>query len=223
MTYDITYIVTIAGQPVSVASADAIQAWLAPYEIQLDSTKIHLVQKYIGLLVFWNQRINLTSITEQEEIVTRHFGESFYFSRVVPAEKGRLADIGSGAGFPGLALKILLNELQVFLIEQDTRKSTFLHEVVRLLDLRSATVCRVPFESLAPEVGNFDFIASRAVGGHKHLLKWARGRLNAHGQVALWLGSEEAARIQALKGWRWPIIHAIPHSKRRVLIIGQPE
>jgi 16S rRNA (guanine527-N7)-methyltransferase len=201
----------------------AIKTWLAPYDVVPNDAQIRQMQSYIGLLVFWNQRINLTSINDPEEIVARHFGESFYFARFIPPGKSRLADVGSGAGFPGLALKLLRQELQVFLIEQDTRKSTFLHEVIRLLEIGGATVCRTPFEGLSPEVGNFDCIVTRAVGGHKSLLKWARTRLNGSGYVGLWLGSEDATKVVQLKGWRWSPIQSLPASKKRVLVMGVPE
>lgn len=220
MTNDINSIITIANQPISVPSTSVIQSWLVPYEIDLTGDQVQQVQSYIAMLVFWNQRISLTSIKDPEEIVTRHFGESFYFARFIPPGISRLADVGSGAGFPGLALKIIRQDLQVFLIEQDTRKSTFLHEVIRLLDIKGATVCRTPFEGLAPEIGNFDFIVSRAVGGHKNLLKWIRTRLNDAGQVALWLGSEDANKVTQVNGWNWAPLHALPGSKRRVLAIG---
>src|SRR5580704_5725917 len=220
MNDDINYIINIANQPITAPSSAAIQAWLAPYAIELADDQIRHVQSYIAMLVFWNQRISLTSIKDPEEIVARHFGESFFFSRFIPQGKSRLADVGSGAGFPGLALKIIRPDLQVFLIEQDTRKSTFLHEVIRLLDIKSATVCRTPFEGLAPEIGDFDLIVSRAVGGHKNLLKWAHTRLNDAGQVALWLGSEDAIKVTQIKGWNWSPLHALPDSKRRVLAMG---
>jgi|HubBroStandDraft_6_1064221.scaffolds.fasta_scaffold662811_1 16S rRNA (guanine527-N7)-methyltransferase len=220
MSGDNNLIVNIANQPVPVPSADAIQGWIAPYGIQLTGDQIRHVQSYIAMLVFWNQRISLTSIKDPEEIVARHFGESFFFARFIPPGASRLADVGSGAGFPGLALKIIRPYIQVFLIEQDTRKSTFLHEVIRLLDIKSATVCRTPFEGLATEIGNFDLIVSRAVGGHKNLLKWARTRLNDSGHVALWLGSEDAIRVTQLKGWNWSPLQPLPDSKRRVLAMG---
>ena len=222
MINDINITINIANQQVPVPSADSIQAWLEPYEVELSAYQLRQVQSYIAMLVFWNQRISLTSIKDLEEIVARHFGESFFFARFIPLGASRLADVGSGAGFPGLALKIIRPELQVFLIEQDTRKSTFLHEIIRLLDIQCGTVCRTPFEGLAPEFCNFDLIVSRAVGGHKNILKWARGRLNESGQVALWLGSEDAARVMQVKGWNWSPSHALPDSKRRVLAMGVP-
>jgi 16S rRNA (guanine527-N7)-methyltransferase len=223
MSDDINHYITIAREHVRVPSQDLIKTWLAPYGVDLSDLQLHQIQSYIAMLVFWNQRISLTSINDLGEIVARHFGESFFFARFLAVQTSRLADVGSGAGFPGLALKIVCPELQVFLIEQDARKSTFLHEVIRLLDIKSATVCRTPFEGLAPEIGNFDFIVSRAVGGHKNLLKWARSRLNPLGNIALWLGSEDATRVTQLKGWIWDPLIALPDSKRRVLAMGTPE
>jgi 16S rRNA (guanine527-N7)-methyltransferase len=222
MNDDINYYINIANQQVRVPSRDAIETWLAPYGVELTAAQIQQVQSYIGMLVFWNERVNITSIDEPEDIVARHFGESFFFSRFVPPGNSRLADVGTGAGFPGLALKLIREDIQVVLIEQDKRKSTFLHEVIRLLGIESAKVCRTPFEGLAPEISNFDYIVAKAVGNHKSLLNWARTRLNASGQVALWLGSEDATRVTQIKGWRWVPVQPLPNSKRRVLVMGVP-
>lgn len=214
--------ISVANTLVQVPVESDISAWLEPYGVRLTNAQIEQIQVYIAMLVFWNQKISLTSIESLQEIVCRHFGESFYFARFIAPGEGRLADIGSGAGFPGLALKTILNNIQVFLIEQDTRKSTFLNEVVRRLELASVKVLRSTYEALPPEQGNFDWIVARAVGNHKHLLKWARSRLNPPGQVALWLGSEDATRISQINGWHWLPPHIIPNSKRRVILMGTP-
>jgi len=178
------------------------------------------MQKYISLLVLWNQKVSLTSIENPQEIVARHFGESFFGARFVENPRCRLADVGSGAGFPGLALKIILPGLQVSLIEQDTRKATFLNEVIRALNLQNTKVFRTSYESLAPEIENFDVIVARALGDHKTLLKWAGPRLNATGYVLLWLGAEDAVRLSHFPGWQWQLPHALPESKNRVLLSG---
>jgi 16S rRNA (guanine527-N7)-methyltransferase len=177
----------------------------------------------MSLLLLWNQKISLTSIENPQEIVARHFGESFFGAKLIENRENprcRLADVGSGAGFPGLALKIVLPELEVILIEQDTRKATFLNEVIRALKLPNARVHRSNYESLAPEIADFDVIVSRAVGDHKSLLKWAGPRLSPSGRVLLWLGAEDAVRLAHLPGWEWPLPHAVPESKNRVLLSG---
>src|ERR1700684_4327155 len=106
------------------------------------------ISTYIDLLIRWNARINLTAIRHEEEIVTRHFGESLFAARHLfpgvarapsPA-KIRLIDIGSGAGFPGLPIKIWAPEIDLTLIESNQKKATFLREAARKLTLTSINV-----------------------------------------------------------------------------------
>jgi 16S rRNA (guanine527-N7)-methyltransferase len=203
-----------------VISNRSIQDWITPFHPELTSIQIEQVQKYISLLLLWNQKISLTSIENPQELVSRHFGESFFGAKFIENRVCRLADVGSGAGFPGLALKIVLPKLQVFLIEQDTRKATFLNEVIRALNLADAKVLRSPYEALAPEVSNFDAIIARAVGDHKAILKWAIPRLSEFGQAVLWIGAEDAARLSELPTWKWRLPLALPNSKNRVLLSG---
>lgn len=205
-----------------VISNDSIQSWISPFHVELTAVQLEQIQKYIGLLLLWNQKISLTAIENPQELVSRHFGESFFGAKLIENRACRLADVGSGAGFPGLALKIVLPELQVSLIEQDTRKATFLNEVIRALKFDDAKVYRSQYEALAPEISNFDFIVARAVGDHKSLLKWAGSRLNEAGQAALWIGAEDAARLSTIPGWNWALPEAVPDSTNRVLLSGVP-
>ena len=201
---------------------EVIQSWIAPFHAELIAVQLDQVRKYISLLLLWNQKISLTSIENPQELVSRHFGESFFGAKFIENAACRLADVGSGAGFPGLALKIVLPELQVSLIEQDTRKAAFLNEVIRALNLRFAKVYRSRYEGLPPEIANLDVIAARAVGDHKSLLKWAAPRLSESGQAVLWIGAEDAARLSQLASWKWSLPRALPNSKNRVLLSGVP-
>jgi len=203
-----------------VISNESIQSWLLPFDVILSTFQLEQVQKYISLLLLWNQKISLTSIENPQELVSRHFGESFFGANFIENGGCRLADVGSGAGFPGLALKIAVPKLQVSLIEQDTRKVAFLNEAIRALELNGVKVHRSSYEALAPEIAKFDVIVARAVGDHKSLLKWAAPRLSESGQAVLWIGAEDAARVSVLGGWKWDLPQALPNSKNRVLLSG---
>src|SRR6184192_4854438 len=86
------------------------------------------IQRYIKILLAWNEKVNLTAIRDPLEILYRHFCESMYAVKALALKSGRLADVGSGGGFPGLPLKILQPDLQVFLVETNVKKVTFLAE-----------------------------------------------------------------------------------------------
>src|ERR1700760_1027569 len=112
-------------------SSDTIRRALGEFQIQVTDQQIVYIQEYIRILLQWNEKLNLTAIRDPLEILHRHFCESMFAASALPLETGRLADIGSGPGFPGLPLKILRPELQVFLVESNIKKGTFLAEVIR--------------------------------------------------------------------------------------------
>jgi len=126
----------------------------------------------MSILLTWNERINLTAIRDPLEILNRHFCECMYAASTVPVEDGRLADVGSGAGFPGLPLKIIRPGLQVVLIESNVKKATFLAEVIRDLGLAGARVLVSRYEELTEEVAPLDFVCSRALGEFVPFLEW---------------------------------------------------
>jgi len=125
----------------------------------LSGSQLKQISTYIDILLRWNARINLTSVRKPEEIVTRHFGESLFAARCLlphgrssadanarPAERSspdanaRLIDVGSGAGFPGLPIKIFAPALHLALIESNHKKVAFLREVIRFLTLTDIDV-----------------------------------------------------------------------------------
>jgi len=111
-----------------------------------------------------------------------------YAAVAVPLHGGRLADVGSGGGFPGLALKIIRPELQLFLIESNVKKATFLAEVVRDLAIADARVLVSRYEELGEEITPVDFVCSRALGEFEKFLNWAGSERVAASQVILWAG-----------------------------------
>jgi 16S rRNA (guanine527-N7)-methyltransferase len=214
--------IAVAGRNVQVPSENDITCWLEPYGVRLSSRQIEQIQTYIAVLIFWNDKINLTAIRDLRDIVCRHFGESLFFLPQIAAVRGRLADIGSGAGFPGLPIAIASANNQVVLIEQDARKSAFLNEVIRRLEVPNAKVLRSNYHALAQDVTDFDFITSRALGNYKELSKWAHSRLKPIGRLALWVGTEDAIKISRIKGWLWHPPFPIPDASKNVIVCGTP-
>src|SRR2546427_9186908 len=121
-------------------SVAVIRRALAEFKLPAYDNQVLQIQQYIEILLTWNEKVNLTAIRDPLEILYRHFCESMYAAEAIPLKNGRLADVGSGGGFPGLALKIMRPDLQVFLVESNIKKVTFLAEVIRELELTSAQV-----------------------------------------------------------------------------------
>jgi len=92
---------------------------LAPFGIEPSEAQSIQIGQYVELLLLWNKSLNLSSILDPEEILTRHFGESMFLCTLLSVENCRLADVGSGAGFPGLAIKIFRPSVQITLIESN--------------------------------------------------------------------------------------------------------
>ena len=205
-------------------SLDEIRQILLPYGGNpLPDSQLASLAKYMGLLKKWNQTIPLTSIENDTEVVARHFGESIFPASLLPMSRGRLADVGSGAGFPGLPLKISFPELQLTLLEPNLKKSAFLREVHSSLGLSNVEVVRSRYEDFHAAPGSFDFICSRALGGYKRLLLWCKALLKPGGQVILWLGTEDSNLLMRVTGWNWALPVKIPESRQRVLLIGAPK
>src|SRR2546421_4952125 len=113
--------------------AAVIQRALGEFELLATDEQVLQIQRYMEILLAWNDKVNLTAIRDPLEILYRHFCESMYAVKAVPITNGRLADIGSGGGFPGLAIQILAPDVEVNLVESNVKKATFLAEVVREL------------------------------------------------------------------------------------------
>jgi len=201
-------------------STVVIRRALAEFNLPAYDDQVLQIQRYIEILLAWNEKVNLTAIRDPLEILYRHFCESMYASVAVPVENGRLADVGSGGGFPGLPLKIIRPNLQVFLVESSIKKVTFLAEVIRELGLKDTQVLARRYEELGEEVAPLDYVCSRALGEFPAFLEWAGSQQIAAKQVILWTGARDLPEIQKIATWDWREPIAVPHSLRRLLLVG---
>jgi 16S rRNA (guanine527-N7)-methyltransferase len=207
---------------------------LAPFlNTPLSDAQLSQLAGYLEILHRWNARINLTAIHDPEQIVTRHFGESLFtaqhlFPQSLESGAQCLIDVGSGAGFPGLPIKIWAPDLPVTLIESQNKKATFLREVIRALELKNISVSTARAEEFdshqsagAPPAARRTTITLRAVEKFERVLPVA-ARLAAGGRLALLIGSlqvAEAHRLAPTLRWAEPL--PIPHSLARVLLVGE--
>ena len=207
--------------PPALPSEDAIRRAMADFQIELDTQQVLAIQRYMSVLVAWNEKIGLTSIRDPLAILYRHFCESMYAAVAVPLKTGRLADVGSGGGFPGLPLKIIRPRLQVFLVESNVKKATFLAEVVRELDLADTRVLVSRYEELSEEVAPLDVVCARALGSYFEFLTWASSERVGASQAVLWLGGNDVEEVVTIDGWEWRDPIPVPHSLRRFLLVGK--
>lgn len=204
-------------------SSDTIHRALADFHLTANEQQVQQIQQYMSILLKWNEAVNLTAIRDPLEILYRHFCESMFAASVVPLDNGRLADVGSGGGFPGLPLKILRPELEVFLVESNVKKATFLAEVVRDLGLTGARVLVSRYEELDEELTPLDVVCSRAVGEFTNFLAWAASPKIGAKQALLWIGGRDLEEVRRLSTWKWREPTQIPQSLRRFLLIGTRE
>ena len=199
----------------------------------------------------WNARINLTAVRDPNEIVTRHFGESLFLACHVfpleqrapsPAPEGgpiRVLDIGSGAGFPGLPLKLWAPTISLTLVESNHKKAAFLREVIRSLTLTNVNVLTVRAETLPGPVRpdtaaahenagtpasiprEAHVVTLRAVERFDAILPTAARLVAPAGRLAILIGSAQAEVLPALAPeLRWAMPISVPESQSRVLSIG---
>jgi 16S rRNA (guanine527-N7)-methyltransferase len=201
-------------------STAIIRRALAEFNLPAYDDQVLQIQQYIEILLAWNEKVNLTAIRDPLEILYRHFCESMYASVAVPVENGRLADVGSGGGFPGLPLKIIRPSLRVFLVESNLKKATFLAEVVRTLGLNDTQVLVRRYEELHEEMAPLDYVCARALGEYPGLLEWAGSKETGAKNVILWIGARDLPEIQKISSWNWREPIAVPHSLQRLLLVG---
>ena len=126
--------------------------------------------RYYELLVFWNERFNLTAITEKDEVEVKHFIDSLSSVDLI-SENASLLDIGSGAGFPSLPLKIVRPDITLTMVDSVNKKVGFLNEVVKRLNLEGAEAIHSRAEDLDKDK-KYDFVVSRAVASLSTLLEY---------------------------------------------------
>jgi 16S rRNA (guanine527-N7)-methyltransferase len=240
----------------------------------LTTTQLKQISTYVDILLHWNTRINLTAVRSPEEIVTRHFGESLFAARhlfpsadasaaakspghagtaasAVPPSFGSapehsfdLIDLGSGAGFPGVPIKIWAPGIYLTLIESNYKKATFLREITRALTLTDVNVFAGRAEDLRPRQPHpapahippahppaealpdrqAGVVTLRAVERFNSILPVAASLVAAEGRLALLIGKAQVpTALSILPAFHWRDPLPVPLSKNRVLLVGSPE
>jgi 16S rRNA (guanine527-N7)-methyltransferase len=186
---------------------------------ELSAAQLDQLSDYLELLLRWNEKTNLTSVREPVEIVKRHFGESLFMAAALSGEAPATAiDVGSGAGFPGIPLKIYLPQIAVTLVESQNKKATFLKEVIRKCTLIDINVLSVRAETLQQQA---DLVTLRAVERFEQSLSVAAKLVSPSGRLALLIGAGQVEAAKKLLPGFEIITAAVPQSRERVLLLAR--
>lgn len=196
-----------------------ISAALRPFA-ELSEADLDSISKYIDLLLKWNARINLTAVRDAKQMLTRHFGESFFAAKNLVARNwaGSIIDVGSGAGFPGLPLAIWAPQAGVTLIESQGKKAAFLNQVILASGLKHAKVFSGRAQIYETKA---DLVSMRAVEKFEAVLPVAASLVRPEGRLALMIGAaqvESAQRLCPELKWNSPM--HVPGGHSRVLLVG---
>jgi 16S rRNA (guanine527-N7)-methyltransferase len=157
--------------------------------VPLSTAQVQQFMVYLKQLQLWNQSFNLTSITLDDEIIIKHFVDSLAALRAGDIRpRSKLLDVGTGAGFPGIPLKIARLDLNITLVEPARKKSSFLHFIIGLLRLESVDIFEGTLERFLNECqphGSFDYLTTRALK-HDVILQDGVRLLREGGKVILY-------------------------------------
>jgi len=161
----------------------------ASYGIGLSSSQLRLFRLYLDELWEWNGRFNLTGLKTRERMVVELFLDSLIPAPFLPERETTMLDVGSGAGFPGLPLKIRHPGLETHLLEANSKKISFLKHVIRRLSLRGVGVIEGRIEAHQARPG-YGVITARAVASLSKTLQWCSHLLQEGGILVVFLGVE---------------------------------
>lgn len=147
----------------------------------------------------WNRAYNLTSLKKDSTIIIRHFLDSLLYLKVLPESAGRVADFGSGAGFPGIPIKIIRPEIEMTLVESSRKKAAFLRHIIRILDITGIKVLQKRTEDIGEDLQKyFDVIVSRATFNIIDFLKTACPYLKQDGVMIMNKGPNYSEELKGI-------------------------
>lgn len=155
--------------------------------IELTNKQLTQLEKFYTLLIEWNEKINLTRITNKEDVYLKHFYDSLTITRVIDLTKiNTLCDVGTGAGFPGIVLKICFPNLNITLVDSLNKRVNYLNDIIEKLSLKDIKAIHARGEEFK---GEFDIVTARAVANTEKLLKYTMHLVNKQGLLIAMKGN----------------------------------
>jgi 16S rRNA (guanine527-N7)-methyltransferase len=206
--------------------SEGLESILSRCGIVCEGRVAERVEIYLRLLEKWNQKVNLTGFRDRVQMLRELFAESFLAAPLLGKEDGPLLDVGSGAGFPGMALKVYRPDLAVYLLEPRRKRASFLEALRRELALEGVRVVCKRLEDCRPR----DFavlpqtVTLRGVAGVGEKLAWCDRLMQSRAKVVLFTSRAIWQReIQGLAGVEWSLPIQVPWSRRRLVVSGLRE
>lgn len=152
---------------------------LKKINIELTKEQKSQLEKFYQLLIEWNKKINLTRITDKEDVYLKHFYDSLTIAKVIDLSKiDTLCDVGTGAGFPGIVLKIVYPNLKITLVDSLQKRINYLNQITKELNLKDIKAIHTRGEDYKE---TFDVVTSRAVANIETLVKYTMHLVNKKG------------------------------------------
>ena len=166
--------------------------------ISVEDQQMELLEKFYQLLIETNKTMNLTRIVDKKEVYLKHFYDSLTIVKIFDLNKANtLLDIGSGAGFPGIVLKIFFPHLKITLIDALQKRINYLNKVIEALSLENISAEHLRAEELIRQQKTFDVVTARAVAALPKLLTWAMPLVSSQGAFIAMKGKIEEELVAA--------------------------
>jgi len=178
---------------------DILRAGLLELGIEPTEERLSMFMTYLSELKRWNRAYSLTALKTDKDIITKHFLDSCLYLRAIPKGVQKIIDVGSGAGFPGIALKIIMPEIEFSLIEPSRKKSAFLRHITRTLGLKGIDIIEKRVEDIKDM--QFDIALTRALFSAMDFLKKTSHIVKKGGFFILSKGPEFRAELRKIKNY----------------------
>ncbi|MGH9489534.1 MAG: 16S rRNA (guanine(527)-N(7))-methyltransferase RsmG [Terriglobales bacterium] len=195
----------------------ALAAALPDYGVEPTAERLDRLGHYLAMLAAWNQRTRLVGRAEPELLARRHVGESLFLHRLIPLAGQTLLDLGSGAGFPGLALQLAFPDMDTTLVESKQKKAAFLAAVTAQMGM--GRVCAERLEALQVQA---EIVTVRAIEGMEQGPERFQHLLISGGKLALWINRSVAESWRGrFLGWHWQSPALLPGASERAILVGE--